>query len=84
MDQPAPSKNWPLLAGLILLVLGTGPLVFVMLAAKLGFGNDPNPNPIIHGMLAGLTFYPSLGLLAWGIYRKRKQRKAIQKKEGNV
>lgn len=73
MDQHAPSKNWPLVIGLILLAVGTGPLVFVMVAAKLGFGKDPNPNPILHGMLAGLTFYPALGLIAWGIYRRRKQ-----------
>jgi hypothetical protein len=73
MYENSSSKNWPLIVGLILLVLGTGPLVFVMVAAKLGFGNDPNPNPIIHGMLSGLTFYPALGLIAWGIYRRRKQ-----------
>jgi MFS superfamily sulfate permease-like transporter len=75
MDENSPSKNWPLVSGLILLVLGTGPLVFVMVAAKLGFGNDPNPNPVIHGMLAGLTFYPSLGLVIWGLYRRRTNKK---------
>ncbi|MBM3426880.1 MAG: hypothetical protein FJX97_07805 [Bacteroidetes bacterium] len=58
------------------MLLGTGPLATYMLAAKLGYGNDPNPNPVHLGMLAGLTFYPSLGLIAWGIYRKRNQRKA--------
>ncbi len=78
MDENSPSKNWPLIVGLILLVLGTGPLVFVMVAAKLGFGNDPNPNPIIHGMLAGLTFYLSLGLVIWGLYRIRTNKKAFK------
>jgi Na+-transporting NADH:ubiquinone oxidoreductase subunit NqrD len=78
MDKNSPSKNWPLIVGLILLVLGTGPLVFVMVAAKLGFGNDPNPNPIIHGMLAGLTFYPSLGLVIWGLYRIRTNKKTFK------
>jgi hypothetical protein len=46
-----------------------------MVAAKLGFGNDPNPNPVIHGMLAGLTFYPALGLVIWGLYRRRTNKK---------
>jgi hypothetical protein len=49
-----------------------------MVAAKLGFGNDPNPNPIIHGMLAGLTFYLSLGLVIWGLYRIRTNKKAFK------
>jgi hypothetical protein len=78
MDENSPSKNWPLIVGLILLVLGTGPLVFVMVAGKLGFGNDPNPNPIIHGMLAGLTFYPALGLVIWGLYRRRTNKKTFK------
>ncbi|MDA0313874.1 MAG: hypothetical protein O2829_01050 [Bacteroidetes bacterium] len=64
MKPSTTSKNWPLGLGLFFLVLGTGPLAMVMFAAKLGFGNDPNPNPVILGILAGLTFYPSLGLVA--------------------
>jgi hypothetical protein len=69
-------KNWPLILGISLLLLGTGPLASYMLAARFGYGDDPNPNPVHLGMLAGLTFYPSLGLIAWGFYRRRKERKA--------
>jgi hypothetical protein len=57
--------------GLILLIIGSGPLVGVMLYAKLGFYHDPDPNPVFLGMLAGLTFWPSLILLGAGIWRVR-------------
>ncbi|HEY7370516.1 MAG TPA: hypothetical protein VIA29_11550 [Thermoanaerobaculia bacterium] len=52
--------------GFLLLVLGTGPLLAVIAAAKLGFG-DPNPNPIGCGILAFLTFWPSIILIVLGI-----------------
>ena len=69
-------KNWPLILGISLLILGTGPLASILLAARLGYGHDPNPNPVLMGMLAGLTFYPSLGLIAWGLYRRYRQKKS--------
>lgn len=53
-------------AGLILLVLGTGPLVAFMLYAKLGFYDDPNPNLVALGIPAMLTFWPSVAMIAWG------------------
>lgn len=67
-------KNWPLILGGSLLLLGTGPLATIVVLASLGYGDDPNPNPVLFGILAWLTFYPSLGLIAWGIYRRRKAR----------
>ncbi len=36
--------------GLALLVVGSGPLITILLAAKLGFGRDPNPNPVFFGI----------------------------------
>ncbi len=57
-----------------MLVLGTGPLASVMLAAKLGFLSDPNPNPVYHGMLAGLTFWPSIILIGIGVRGVKKSR----------
>ena len=69
-------KNWPLILGVSLLLLGTGPLASIMVLASLGFGDDPNPNPVLFGILAGLTFYPSLGLIAWGLYRRYRQKKS--------
>jgi hypothetical protein len=38
--------------------LGSGPLLGIIVAAKLGLTHDPNPNPIAFGILAGLTFWP--------------------------
>ena len=59
-------------AGLALLVIGTGPLVSIMLAAKLGFTDDPNPNPVIFGILAGVTFWPSLIMILIGVQMVRR------------
>lgn len=56
-----------LLLGALGLLLGTGPLVGVIVAAKLGWTADPNPNPIGFGILAFLSFWPSVLLLALGI-----------------
>jgi uncharacterized BrkB/YihY/UPF0761 family membrane protein len=76
MQTNRPTKNWPLLIGISLLVLGTGPLVGTILAAKFGFLENPNPNPVIFGISAWLTFYPSLGLIVWGLYRRYQQKKS--------
>jgi len=65
-------KSWWVRAGLVGLVLGTGPLASVMVAARLGFTDDPNPNPVYFGMLAGLTFWPSLALISVGVWQRRK------------
>jgi hypothetical protein len=57
-----------------ILVLGSGPLRAVIVASKPGLTRDPNP--IGFGILAGLTFWPSLILLLAGVLtvwqRKRK------------
>ena len=62
--------------GLVLLVVGSGPLVAIMLVAKLGFTDDPNPNPVLFGFLAGITFWPALILMAVGAWRARRGRDA--------
>jgi len=59
--------------GLIMLVLGSGPLLFVILIAKLGLYHDPNPNPVFLGIMAGFTFWPSLLLIAVGVWRVRRR-----------
>ncbi|HWC04301.1 MAG TPA: hypothetical protein VHF87_16220 [Methylomirabilota bacterium] len=59
--------------GLALLILGTGPLLFIIVAATVDLWPDPNPNPIGPGILAFLTFWPSLICLAVGIGRVRSQ-----------
>jgi hypothetical protein len=60
--------------GLGLLILGTGPLLFVIVAAALGLWPDPNPNPIGPGFLAFLTFWPSVICLGIGIAQGRRGR----------
>jgi hypothetical protein len=69
-------QSWWVRIGAILLLLGTGPLLSIMLVARLGFTSDPNPNPIMFGMLAGLTFWPSLALIAFGVWRVRRAARA--------
>lgn len=58
--------------GLVLLVLGTGPPLAIIAAAKLGLTDDPNPNPVIFGILAFFTFWPSIVLIVSGLAQARK------------
>jgi len=59
--------------GLALLILGSGLLVGVLLYARLGFYHDPDPNPVFLGMLAGLTFWPSVTPVGVGVWRVRRR-----------
>jgi len=54
--------------GLAGLVLGTEPLLLSVAIAHLK--GDTNPNPIGPGILAGVTFWPSLICLLIGWFRK--------------
>jgi hypothetical protein len=78
MDSP-PRFRFTVLfwTGLALLVLGTGPLLLIVVAAELGLTRDPNPNPIGLGLLAFVTFWPAVILITWGlvasVLRYRKQ-----------
>ena len=58
--------------GLVLLVVGTGPLLAIIVAAKVGLWPDPNPNPVGFGMLAGLTFWPAVLCILIGVVRVRR------------
>ena len=62
-------------AGAALFVLGTGPLLAVIALAGLGLTKDPNPNPIGFGLLAAITFWPSLVLMVLGIVTTARQRR---------
>ena len=64
--------------GLLLLGVGTGPLLIVILAAQLGLTRDPNPNPVGFGILALFTFWPSVLLIVVGIVRTLRKRRASQ------
>jgi len=61
-------------AGALLVVLGSGPLVAVMVLSSLGLTKDPNPNPIGFGLLAFLTFWPGVVLMLLGIVASRRRR----------
>jgi len=64
--------------GLVLLCVGTGPLLIVILGAQLGLTRDPNPNPVGFGILALFTFWPSVLLIVVGIVRTLRKRRASQ------
>jgi hypothetical protein len=59
--------------GLGMLVLETGPLLIIA-AAAIGLWPDPNPNPVGPGMLALLTFWPSVICLTLGVVRVWRRR----------
>lgn len=64
-------KNKIFLTGFILLVIGSGPLLVTLLAATLGLTADPNPNPVIFGMMAMFTFWSGIILMGIGIYKEK-------------
>ena len=59
--------------GLVLFVVGSGPLLLTIAAADLGLTRDPNPNPVGFGILAFFTFWPSIILMVAGAVRARRQ-----------
>jgi len=68
MDSPPRFKLTRMFwVGLGLLVLGTGPLLAIILAASLGLLSDPDPNPIGPGLLAFFTLWPAVILTVWGL-----------------
>ena len=60
--------------GLVLLALGTGPLVFIVAAAAVGLWPNPNPNPIGPGLLSFLTFWPAIACIVAGVFRVRRDK----------
>ena len=65
--------------GLGLFVFGCGPLLFIIIAAAVGLWPDPHPNPIGLGLLAFLTFWPSVICVLVGVarvWRARRKRAA--------
>ena len=58
--------------GFWLFVVGSGPLLAIILLAAIGLWPDPNPNPIGPGMLAGLTFWPALICMGIGAAQVRR------------
>jgi hypothetical protein len=65
--------------GLILFILGSGPLLTVILLAWLGVTKDPNPNPVGFGLLAFLTFWPSVIMVIVGVVQSYTRYKSGQR-----
>ena len=62
-------------AGLIVLVLGSSPLIAILLLAKIGVWPDPDPNPIGPGLLTFITFWPGVLLMIIGARRVQSRRR---------
>lgn len=59
-DDQKLTLSWAFWLGLGLLVVGSGPLLIVILLSALGVLDDPNPNPVGLGVLAAFSFWPAL------------------------
>lgn len=69
-------------AGLALLILGSGPLLAVIVLAALGLTRDPNPNPVGFGLLFFFSFWPAVICLGLGILRVRRRAAAAKADKG--
>ena len=49
--------------GIALLIFGAGPVLAIVVLSKFGVLSNPNPNPVGLGLLAVVSFYPSLALI---------------------
>ncbi len=58
-------NNW-VRAGLVIGVLGCGPLLAIVLLAAIGLWPDPNPNPIGPGLMFFFSVWPALICLVIG------------------
>jgi hypothetical protein len=60
--------------GFGLLLVGSGPLWFIIIASVLGLWPDPSPNPVGPGRLFFITFWPAVFLIAVGAFDVRAPR----------
>jgi hypothetical protein len=58
--------------GFLIFLIGSGPLLAIIAASKLGLLDDPNPNPVGPGILAMLTFWPGIVLMLVGLVRAKR------------
>ena len=65
-------SGWLFPAGFLLFLFGSGPLLVIIAATRIGLTSDPNPNPVAFGILAMLTFWPSLAMMAIGLWKTRR------------
>ena len=69
-------QSWWVRVGAALLILGTGPLLFIIVAADLGLWPDPNPNPIGPGLLFFFTIWPAIICILIGVVRVKRANRA--------
>ncbi|MBX5461534.1 MAG: hypothetical protein IRZ28_10660 [Steroidobacteraceae bacterium] len=65
-------RNFWIRVGLVLVVVGWGPLLVIGLLATLGLWPDPNPNPIGPGLLFFFTSWPAVICFVIGIIQVRQ------------
>jgi hypothetical protein len=63
------------LAGLMLVLLGWGPLLTIVALAAIGLWPDPNPNPVGPGLLFFFTSWPAIICLGVGVFQVRRARR---------
>ncbi len=56
--------------GIATLAVGCGPLLTILLAARIGLLADSDPNPIGPGLLAAISFWPGLMMVIFGWSRR--------------
>lgn len=67
-------KNRYFLSGLILFVVGSGPLLVTLGLAGIGITDDPDPNPVWFGIMAMFTFWTGLILMVLGFITNRRDK----------
>jgi len=73
-DRPAYLRSWWVRIGLALLLIGSAPLLIIILAAQVGLWPDPDPNPVGAGLLfffAALMATICLAIGAVWVWRER-------------
>ena len=68
-------SNWIFTVGFIMLVLGSAPLITILVLAKIGVWPDPDPNPIGTGLLTFVTFWPGVLLMVIGVRQVQARRR---------
>ena len=69
-------QSWWVRIGAALLILGSGPLLFIIVAATIGLWPDPNPNHTGPGLLFFFTFWPAVICIVIGVVRVHRANRA--------